>query len=214
MLTAPMLLAFLIAVVLAILAYLRPVFVTQRRLVLPTSALVSLALFAVVLLFSKQLGLAGLVGGAPLLFGTVQTDNDYIRNLIAWGLLDNVAGFKKPVPVAKTANYTVLAPAGATAGDASGTPFTNRGAVGAVTYTLPAPAQAIRGVFYDFIGVADQTFTVSAGAGLGVAFNNAACASLACSTGGQKIGAKIRATCDGTSWILEGCTVGVTFTVA
>lgn len=96
----------------------------------------------------------------------------------------------------------------------SGSRFTNRGAVGACTYTLPAPAAPLAGLWFEFYGVADQTIIVSAGAGKGVAFNNAACASLAAQTGGQKIGALIRATCDGTSWLLEGSSVGVTYTVA
>lgn len=116
----------------------------------------------------------------------------------------------KPRVVAKTAAYT-LNPARP---DMPGTIFTNRGAVGAVTFTLPAPNAGLTGAFFRFIGVADQTITVSAGAGKAVAFNNAAAASLAMSTGGQKIGGEIRATCDGTSWILEGVSVGVTYTVA
>lgn len=112
--------------------------------------------------------------------------------------------------IAKTASYTLkfMQP------DRPGTRYTNRGAGGAVVFTLPAPSPALNGVFYEFLGVADQTFTVSAGTGKGVAFNNATCASLACSTAGQKIGALIRAHCDGTSWHLSGMTVGVTYTVA
>lgn len=117
-----------------------------------------------------------------------------------------LTGYRKVV--AKTANYTV---------DLSvhrpQTRFTNRGAGGAVTFTLPSGGGRV-GLEFEFFGVADQTFTVSAGAALGVAFNNAACASLACSTSGQKIGALIRATWDGTSWHLVGSSVGVTYTVA
>lgn len=117
-----------------------------------------------------------------------------------------LTGVRKIVP--KTANYTVDMQQ-----HRPQTRFTNRGAGGAVTFTLPNPGRRI-GFEYEFLGVADQTFTVSAGAGLGVAFNNAACASLACSTGGQKIGALITATWDGTSWHLVGSTIGVTYTVA
>lgn len=117
-----------------------------------------------------------------------------------------LTGYRKVVP--KTASYTI---------DLNQhrpqTRFTNRGAAGAVTFTLPGGGTRV-GLEFEFLGVADQTFTVSAGAGKGVAFNNAACASLACSTGGQKIGALITATWDGTSWHLVGSTIGVTYTVA
>lgn len=119
-----------------------------------------------------------------------------------------LTGFRKIVP--KTANYTV---------DPNQhrpqTRFTNRGAAGAVTFTLPAVSAGQKiGLEYEFAGVADQTFTVAAPAGKAVCFNNAAATSLACSTGGQKIGAVIRASWDGTSWMLVGWTVGVTYTVA
>lgn len=112
---------------------------------------------------------------------------------------------------AKTANYTVNPNT-----DFGGQRFTNRGAVGAVTFTLPTlnTQPDYVGLTYEFYGIADQTFTVTAAAGKAVAFNNAACASLACSTGGQKIGALIIAVWDGTSWLLEGGTNGVTYTVA
>lgn len=120
-----------------------------------------------------------------------------------------LTGFKRIV--AKTAAYSVSP----VSSDRPQTRFTNRGATGAVTFTLPTlgSGQGV-GTEYEFIGVADQTFTVTAAAGKAVCFNNAAATSLACSTGGQKIGALIRATWDGTSWHLQGLTVGVTYTVA
>ena len=37
---------------------------------------------------------------------------------------------------------------------------------------------------------------------------------VAASTAGQKIGAEIYAISDGTSWLIQGRTVGVTYTVA
>lgn len=110
----------------------------------------------------------------------------------------------------KTASYTVN-PA---IPDSPGTLFTTRGAGGAVTFTLPAPGAALKGWFFDFVNVVAQNMIVSAGAGKAVTFNNLAAASLAAQTGGQLIGAMIRATCDGTSWLLEGVTIGVTYTVA
>lgn len=111
--------------------------------------------------------------------------------------------------VAKTASYTVNPSV-----DRDGTEFTNRGATGAVTFTLPVPNAGLIGAYYAFNGVADQTITVSAGASNGIAVNNAAAASLSASTAAQKIGARIVASCDGTSWLLRGAAVGVTYTVA
>jgi hypothetical protein len=177
--------------------------------------LVLLALFVATGVHLLSFGQAATGAGLSLaVFGTVQTDSDLVRMLIAWGLADASGGIKKMRVIAQTANYAVLSPVTSAAGDASGTLFTNRGAAGAVTFTLPAVVAAMYGVYYDFVGVANQTFGVAAAAGAVVTFNNAAATSVTCSTGGAKIGAKIRAVCDGTSWILIGDTVGVTYTVA
>lgn len=97
--------------------------------------------------------------------------------------------------VAKTANYTV----GTVATDVFGTIFTNRGASGAVTFTLPSPSS---GAYYFFAGVADQNITISAGSAIAVSVNNAACTSIAFSTSSQKIGSFAVAVADGTSWLL------------
>lgn len=120
-------------------------------------------------------------------------------------------GFSSNV-VAKTASYTVDLNA-----TRSGTRFTNRGASGAITFTLPTPNagdQVRVGYCLSFLGVADQNVIVAAAAGKAVVFNNAAAASLAAQTAGQKIGALIEAMWDGTSWHLDGATNGVTYTVA
>jgi hypothetical protein len=136
--------------------------------------------------------------------------DDAAKYLAAIGLLDSLGGLKKRPTQAKTGNYTV-----AVATDPSGTVFTNRGAGGAVTFTLPAPAPALDGYVYEFVGVANQNIAVAgASAGQIVTFNNAAAASVTCSTSSQKIGAHMIATCDGTSWWVNGDTVGVTYTVA
>lgn len=122
---------------------------------------------------------------------------------------------KYPVIIPKTASFT-LDPTTTRCG----TMFTNRGAVGAVTVTLPnlntTPRSNWDGYWVEVEGIADQTFTVAAAAGKAVCFNNAAATSLACSTGGQKIGAKIKAIWDAgaAKWLLRGETVGVTYTVA
>jgi hypothetical protein len=114
----------------------------------------------------------------------------------------------------KTANFTVDITL-----VRSGHRFTNRGAVGAVTFTLPTPNAGDRnrnGYRLEFYGVADQTITVAAAAGKAVALNNAAATSLAASTGGQKIGALIVAVWHQVlgKWMLHGEAVGVTYTVA
>lgn len=96
---------------------------------------------------------------------------------------------------AKTANYTV----GTVATDVFGTVFSNEGASGAVTFSLPAPTS---GAYYFFAGVADQNITISAGAGLGITINNAAAASIAFSTTSQKIGSFAVAIAVGTKWLL------------
>lgn len=154
----------------------------------------------------------------PLLMGTVKTDNDAMRLLIAMGIFDGAGGIKMNV-VAKTANYTILTPSTAAgAGDPSGTIFTNRGAVGAVTFTLPAPVAALAGVFYDFLGFAAQNMLVAtATPDTLVVSADAAADSLAMST--VIVGNMMRAVCDGTSWYAFGVSTGVggtaaTFTIA
>ena len=95
--------------------------------------------------------------------------------------------------MAKTANYTVDL-------NDAGTLFTNRGAAGAVTFTLPAAAAA-PGIEYEFAVFADQNVTVAAPAGTLVAFNNAAATSIAFSTVAERRGNPIRVVSDGTSWL-------------
>lgn len=122
---------------------------------------------------------------------------------------------KYPKTVAKTANFT-LDPTTTRCG----TLFTNRGATGAVTMTLPNLSGAAGGTWdgywVEFQGEADQTFTVSAAANKAICFNNLTATSLAASTAGQKIGAAIRAIWDAgaAKWILRGVNVGHTYTVA
>lgn len=161
---------------------------------------------------------AGIVGGSLVvpvigMAADASAASDIVRQLIAWGVADACGGVKLKIPVAKTANYQILSPV-TSAGDASGTCFTNRGAVGAVTFTLPAAALNLAGVWYEFVGFANQTFGVAAAAATVCTFNNAGATSVTCSTAGAKIGAHIRAFCDGTSWHVIGDTVGVTYTVA
>lgn len=117
--------------------------------------------------------------------------------------------------VGKAANYSPNA-----ATDRSGTVFTTKDATGAVTFTLPTPGRGYLGWEYSFASVRDQTLTVQGTtAGDLCTFNNAAASSVAASTGGQKIGARIVAICVETvagtfKWLVVGSTAGVTYTVA
>lgn len=124
---------------------------------------------------------------------------------------------KYPKVIAKTANFTVDPTV-----TKVGTLFTNRAAVGAVTFTLPQLSGAAQqggiwdGYWLEFQAEADQTITVACAATKAITFNNAAATSLALQTAGQKIGGAIRAIWDTSAakWVLRGVTVGHTFTVA
>lgn len=121
--------------------------------------------------------------------------------------------FKRRV-VPKTASYSPNA-----ATDQPGTIFTNRGATGAVTFTLPTPSRGYLGFSYEFRSVADQDLTVAgATAGDIATKNDQAANSVAVSTSGEKIGAALAAECietaDGTfKWLVYGLAVGHTYTV-
>lgn len=101
----------------------------------------------------------------------------------------------------------------------SGSRITTRGATGAVTATLPQPQTgnpSWDGYTVEFHAGADQTLTVAAAANKAVTFNNLTATSLAASTGGQKIGALIKAVWEAAAgkWHLSGIAVGHTYTVA
>lgn len=101
---------------------------------------------------------------------------------------------------AKTTAYSVAIP-----GDHSKT-FTNRGATGSVTFTLPAVTTAMSGTWVEFYVVADQTVVVAGTAGELVTLNDAAANSVALQTSSEKIGGGFRALCDGTSWLMSPLT--------
>ncbi len=119
--------------------------------------------------------------------------------------------------VHKTASYTVNP-----AVDRTGTIFTNGGASGAVTFTLPTASRQLAGESYHFACLVDQNMTVAGpSAGSVVATNNAAAASVTLSTGNQKIGGRLQATCVETSlnsgtfkWLVTVVSAGHTGTVA
>jgi hypothetical protein len=118
------------------------------------------------------------------------------RDSVTGGLIVRAfQSFISAATVAKTANYTI----GTVATDVVGTIFTNRGAAGAVTFTLPSPTA---GAYYFFAGIVAQTMTISAGSAIGVTVNNAAATSIAYSTASQQIGSFAVAIADGSSWLL------------
>lgn len=101
-----------------------------------------------------------------------------------------------PKTVAKTTAYTV------TAAD-RGTIFTNLGASGSVTFTLPT---LTRGFYAKFYCEVDQSIVVAAAVGdTIVAFNDIAADSVALSTANEKVGSSITiwSNADGTKWLSE-----------
>lgn len=114
----------------------------------------------------------------------------------------------------KTANYRITPHT-----DRPDTIFTNAGATGAVTFTLPTPNRALLGVRYEFKAVADQNLIVAAPtADTLIVLNDVAADSLAIQTSSQKVGGRIVATCvhygSGFAWAAEGAAVGHTYTIA
>lgn len=94
----------------------------------------------------------------------------------------------------KTANYTVVEAD-------NGTLFTNKGASGAVTFTLPETAKI--GLEYTFYGMAAQSLTVTAGTqGTMTDLNDAAADSVSLSTAGEIIGNGYHIKGDGEKWIV------------
>jgi hypothetical protein len=106
--------------------------------------------------------------------------------------------------VSKAASYTVLV-------TESGTIFDTTGASGAVTFTLPAVADA-DGCEFTFVNTVDQNMVVTAPTGTLVADNNAAATSATFSTSGHKIGGTVTVACNGAKYLMTA--VGNTSAVA
>lgn len=111
--------------------------------------------------------------------------------LIRWALLTFAPPVDFYLEAAKTASYTVLA-------TDQGTLFTNAGAAGAVTFTLPT-IQA--GLCYWFLAVAAQNVIITGSANVLVT-NNAAATNINFTVVGQIIGAygQVIANAAGTLW--------------
>lgn len=96
---------------------------------------------------------------------------------------------------AKTGNYT-LTPAD------NGKIFTNQGATGAIVFTLPTPADHLRGVWYEFFVIADYSLTVTCTESI-VADDNVSADSVGYATTDEMIGGSFEAICTGTAWIVK-----------
>jgi hypothetical protein len=115
--------------------------------------------------------------------------------------------------VPKAASYTVKFPM-----DAPDTIFTNKGAVGAITFTLPAASKALLGVRYRFRAVVDQSIIVAPPVlDTMIALNDLAADSVSLATGGQLIGGIIEVECvdtvAGYQWVASCPSVGFTLTI-
>jgi len=126
------------------------------------------------------------------------SERGFIFGFYSNGALDPIGTYMAVRPRGrshKTANYTILA-------TEHGTEFTNTGATGAITLTLPALSTAgINGTTYWVSVIANQSVTVAAaGSDNIVTFNNAAATSIAVTTTDEKIGTKLRFEAVGGKW--------------
>ena len=141
-----------------------------------------------------------------------------IRTLAAHGLADSTTGFPYPNRlniVNKTADYTIVP------NDPCGTTFTNGGDNNAIIFTLPAPAAALKGVYYDFANICtpEQSMTITvATADTLITKNDPTATSIAMSTSSLKLGGLVRMMClDGNGagtyqWMGVPLAAGITYT--
>lgn len=94
---------------------------------------------------------------------------------------------------AKTAAYSVKERDG-------GKLFTNRGASGSVTFTLPSVTSHLKGFWCEFATVAAQAIVISAGGGDKLVVHADATADTV--TTAATIGQHFKVICDGTGWIV------------
>lgn len=106
---------------------------------------------------------------------------------------------------AKTADYPVKP-------EDIGKKFTNRGASGAVNFTLPALADITSGWWCAFHVVAGQNFTITAPTDKLVAGNDATATSIAFTTDSEEIGNEVVVEYDGTTYLASVRLAKETFT--
>lgn len=97
---------------------------------------------------------------------------------------------------AKTASYQIV-PADI------GTTFTNRGAAGAVTFTLPPVADVQAGWWAEVFVVADQSVVIASSGSADnlVTLNDAGADTITINTASERIGFGSRIVYDGTGWL-------------
>lgn len=81
---------------------------------------------------------------------------DIVRRMAASGLTDEMGGPKIPAIVRCPTSQSVDV-----ADTPSGSIFTNEGATGSITLTLPTATPALRGIFYDVVLVETQDVTLA-----------------------------------------------------
>lgn len=79
--------------------------------------------------------------------------------------------------------------------------FTNRGATGSVTFTLPAVSAVQSGFYVDFFVAADQDVVIASTADQMITFNDIDANAITWSTSSEKLGNAATMICDGTSWL-------------
>jgi len=111
---------------------------------------------------------------------------------------------------AKAASYSVVMP------DDTGKLFTTTGATGAITFTLPAPAAALKGTYCRMFNTVDQNMVIAVtGNDTLVTLNDAAADSVTFSTSSEKIGASATCVCDGDKWlVMDTSENSITSTIA
>jgi hypothetical protein len=114
--------------------------------------------------------------------------------------INGLGALAAPVIEAKTAAYTVLP-------EDIGKIFTNRGASGSVTYTLPQLNRIQSGWNARFFVAAGQTIIVAAPANKLTTFNNATATSISFAQAGELIGNYVEIVYDGTTYL---CLMGLT----
>lgn len=96
-----------------------------------------------------------------------------------------------------------------------GVTFTNRGATASFTFTLPTVGDLPVGWWCEFYGVSATGFVIASAGSLDniVALNDAAADTITMTSVSRIIGATVRVTWDGTSWLVEEG-AGATYVVA
>jgi hypothetical protein len=164
-------------------------------------------------LFGGNVKTSGLVIAADTDAGIVGKAEEFvIRNQLshAFKFDDDSLGYsigRERMFQPKTANYTVL-------DRDAGTAFTNTGAAGAVTFTLPTtPKQDL--VFW-FYSTANQNLIVASASGNNmIVVNDASANSVALQTTNQKIGGAFRVVGTGSAWLVTPMVFpGQTITIA